>query len=94
MHLRSLHNLPIVSLSRYRSIVFETQHLRHTPFYQPALAVNYPNFPWNFTRIIEYKHLMPTALDTYSDHTTIVKEFSAGLCVRVCMRVHVRVYVL
>ena len=59
-------------LLEYRSIKFKTETFHNTSFYQPNAVINYPNGPEQFTRIVEYKHLLAQR----SRHTTIVKEFT------------------
>ena len=62
----------------YRSIRFERELKRNTPFHQMGGAVNYNQFAdGNFTRIIEYKHFMKRGLKQHlMPHTVIFKEFS------------------
>jgi len=58
----------------YRSIIFqkETYFNVGPGFFQSNSVVNYPGPEVDFTRIVEYKHI----LQQKSDHTVIVKEFS------------------
>ena len=48
-------NLPELE---YRSINFETIHFRDMDYFGPLSVVNNPQFPENFTRHVEYKHLV------------------------------------
>mmetsp|Transcript_11177 Transcript_11177/g.22127 ORF Transcript_11177/g.22127 Transcript_11177/m.22127 type:complete len:463 (+) Transcript_11177:123-1511(+) len=57
----------------YRSIQFEKIVLDNAQYFQTASQVNYPGPEVNFTRIVEYKHL----LRQVSPKTVIVKEFSS-----------------
>ena len=49
----------------YRSLDFEQKVALNTQYFQPISVVNYPSSETNFTRIVEYKHL----LDQKSPHT-------------------------
>jgi UDP-galactopyranose mutase len=55
----------------YRSIEFQVEVLKNTPYFQPNSVVNYPQYNVPFTRIVEYKHF----LHQQSPHTIIVREF-------------------
>ena len=57
----------------YRSLEFERRVVKDVNFYQPSAQVNYPSMRYNFTRIIEYKHL----LNQSSDDTVIFLEHSS-----------------
>lgn len=57
----------------YRSMRFERHVVKDMNFYQPSAQVNYPSMRYNFTRIIEYKHL----LNQSSDDTIIFLEHSS-----------------
>lgn len=57
----------------YRSLVFQRETLKNTPYFQPNSVVNYPGPEVPFTRIVEYKHF----LHQQSPHTTIVREYSS-----------------
>jgi len=65
-------NLPELE---YRSINFETIHFRDMDYFGPLSVVNNPQFPENFTRHVEYKHLF----NQHGDHTTIVRERSTDV---------------
>ena len=54
----------------YRSILFETEKIFNTNYYQPNSVVNYPDPNTPYTRCVEYKHF----LNQNSKHTIIVKE--------------------
>jgi len=59
----------------YRSLDFERQVVRnigHRGYYQPKFVVNHPSAEVNFTRIVEYKHL----LNQTSEHTVLFVERS------------------
>lgn len=56
----------------YRSLEFERKVVRNVDRFQPSSQVNYPSSRFNFTRIIEYKHL----LNQTSSHTVIFYEHS------------------
>ncbi len=55
----------------YRSLKFAYENLPRK-YFQPVTTVNYPN-EHAFTRITEFKHILPVE----SDSTTIVKEYPA-----------------
>lgn len=55
----------------YRSLEFKQETILDTNFFQPTSQVNYPSLKYDFTRIIEYKHL----LNQNSKHSVIVKEY-------------------
>lgn len=59
----------------YRSLEFERQVLKNTEFFQPRAHVNYPELKYNYTRIIEYKHI----LHQKSPHTVIFVERSTDV---------------
>lgn len=49
----------------YRSIDFERKVIKNVDYFQPRSVVNYPAASDNFTRIVEYKHLLnQTSKDT------------------------------
>nr|QFG74489.1 MAG: UDP-galactopyranose mutase [Megaviridae environmental sample] len=54
----------------YRSILFETEKIFNTNYYQQNSVVNYPDPNTPYTRCVEYKHF----LNQNSKHTIIVKE--------------------
>lgn len=57
----------------YRSLEFERKVIRNTEgYFQPAFVVNHPSTDDDFTRIVEYKHL----LNQTSKHTVIFIERS------------------
>ena len=56
----------------YRSLSFERKVFRNTEFYQPAGHVNYPALEHEYTRAIEYKHV----LNQRSPHTVVFFERS------------------
>lgn len=56
----------------YRSLDFERQVVWNTDFFQPAFVVNHPSIEDNYTRIVEYKHL----LNQSSQHTVVFIERS------------------
>lgn len=58
----------------YRSLKFERKVFRNTQYFQPKSQVNYPSMDYNFTRIVEYKHL----LNQKSPHTVIFIEYSSA----------------
>ena len=63
-----------MSKLEYRSLEFERRVVKDVNFYQPSAQVNHPSMRYNFTRIIEYKHL----LNQSSDDTIIFLEHSSG----------------
>ena len=56
----------------YRSLDFERKVVRDVDFFQPKSVVNHPSSQDNFTRIVEYKHL----LNQSSSHTILFYEYS------------------
>lgn len=58
----------------YRSLTFDRKVFRNTRYFQPTSQVNYPSLQYNFTRIIEYKHL----LHQKSAHTIVFYEYSSS----------------
>jgi UDP-galactopyranose mutase len=56
----------------YRSLDFERKVVRNVDFFQPKSVVNHPSAQDNFTRIVEYKHL----LNQSSPHTILFYEHS------------------
>lgn len=56
----------------YRSLDFERKVLRNTEYFQPNFVVNHPSLDVEFTRIVEYKHM----LNQTSPHTVIFYEYS------------------
>ena len=56
----------------YRSLDFERRVVKDTDFFQPKAVVNHPSSQDNFTRIVEYKHL----LNQSSPHTILFYEHS------------------
>eukprot|EP00457_Paulinella_chromatophora_P001140 gb/GEZN01001142.1/.p1 GENE.gb/GEZN01001142.1/~~gb/GEZN01001142.1/.p1 ORF type:complete len:1082 (-),score=33.46 gb/GEZN01001142.1/:36-3245(-) len=59
----------------YRSLQFDRRVFRNTDFYQPKAHVNYPDSSYNYTRGIEYKHL----LHQLSPHTIVFFEYSSDV---------------
>ena len=59
----------------YRSLEFERKVHRDTAYYQPKAHVNYPAMVYNFTRAIEYKHI----LQQESPHTVVFFERSTDV---------------
>lgn len=59
----------------YRSLEFERKVYRDTAYYQPKAHVNYPAMMYNFTRAIEYKHI----LQQKSPHTVVFFERSTDV---------------
>lgn len=59
----------------YRSLEFERVVYKNTNFFQPMAHVNYPGLEYNFTRAIEYKHL----LHQKSPHTVVFFERSTDV---------------
>jgi UDP-galactopyranose mutase len=59
----------------YRSLEFERQVYRNTHFFQPRAHVNYPALTYNYTRAIEYKHI----LNQKSPHTVVFFERSTDV---------------
>jgi UDP-galactopyranose mutase len=56
----------------YRSIDFKIERYKNMNFYQSNSVINYPSIDFDFTRIVEYKHI----LNQESKDTIIVKEFT------------------
>jgi UDP-galactopyranose mutase len=56
----------------YRSIHFIKEVYKNTNYYQPNSVINYPESIYDFTRIVEYKHI----LNQKSNHTIIFKEIT------------------
>jgi len=56
----------------YRSINFIKEVYKNTNYYQPNSVINYPESIYDFTRIVEYKHI----LNQKSNHTIIFKEIT------------------
>jgi UDP-galactopyranose mutase len=54
----------------YRSIKFDISRLKNPGYYQQNSVINYPSASTEFTRCVEYKHL----LNQTSEWTVIVKE--------------------
>jgi UDP-galactopyranose mutase len=54
----------------YRSIDFKMTIFKNMNYYQPCATINYPSLDYEFTRIIEYKHL----LNQKSPDTVIISE--------------------
>lgn len=63
----------------YRSIIFDTQHLDNTAYYQENSVVNYPSANEKFTRIVEYKHFPNQPAAASKDKTTIVREYTTDV---------------
>lgn len=59
----------------YRSINFEAEVLKNSGYFQTASVVNYPGPEVDFTRIVEYKHM----LFQKSKYTVLVKEYSTDV---------------
>ena len=57
----------------YRSLRFQREVKKETKYYQPAAVVNHPSAKVNYTRIVEYKHL----LNQTSDSTILFYETSS-----------------
>lgn len=57
----------------YRSLRFDRHVYQDTDYYQPTAHVNYPSLKYNFTRAIEYKHI----LNQSSQHTVVFFEYSS-----------------
>mmetsp|Transcript_56481 Transcript_56481/g.82880 ORF Transcript_56481/g.82880 Transcript_56481/m.82880 type:complete len:881 (+) Transcript_56481:448-3090(+) len=58
----------------YRSLTFNKKVFYNTSFFQPTSQVNYPSLRYNFTRVVEYKHL----LNQKSKHTVVYFEHSSS----------------
>lgn len=56
----------------YRSLNFERRVVRDVDYFQPSLVVNHPSLNVNYTRIVEYKHM----LNQSSQHTVLFYERS------------------
>ena len=56
----------------YRSLDFERKVVRDVDYYQPISVVNHPSPDVNYTRVVEYKHM----LNQSSPHTVIFYERS------------------
>ena len=59
----------------YRSLNFERKVFKNTTFFQPKAHVNYPSLEYNYTRAIEYKHI----LHQKSPHTVVFFERSTDV---------------
>jgi len=58
----------------YRSLKFESDYFEDTDFYQVNSVINYLNLDYDFTRIVEYKHI----LNQDSSGTIIFREYGTN----------------
>ena len=59
----------------YRSLTFERlEYLNHSGYVLPSPVVNYPSLDYQYTREVEYKHL----LHQKSQHSVVYREYSSS----------------
>ena len=64
-----------IGLLEYRSLRFEPEYFKDFDFYQTNSVVNYPSLDHDFTRIVEYKHI----LEQKSSDTIIFREYGSSV---------------